>query len=101
MPYFLIDGESIYAKLHQPKFHWLVFSAAPSGGQAVKADLESQYCEFVECDTVSLNPHVGEVFGSNKSFQVLLRPDNHIGFLCTESSVDRLGVYLNEIIGHS
>jgi hypothetical protein len=99
MPYFLIDGEGVYDKLRQPKFHWLVFSDAQSDVQALKAELESQYYEFVDCDTVSLNPHVGEVFGSHKSFQVLLRPDNHIGFLSTESSVDRLGIYLNEFIG--
>lgn len=66
MPFFLIDGESIYDKLHQPKFHWLVFSNGQSDFSALKTH----------------------------PFSVLLRPDNYIGFLSAETTLSELTVSL-------
>lgn len=48
-----------------------------------------------------LYPRVAEVFGANNSFNVLLRPDNHIGFISTESPLSGLRAYLNEFVGYS
>jgi 2-polyprenyl-6-methoxyphenol hydroxylase-like FAD-dependent oxidoreductase len=101
MPYFLVDGKSIYDKLHQPKFHWLVFSNTQSDFQTLKTELESQYAELVDFGAIPLYPQVAEVFGTDKSFNVLLRPDNYIGFISTETSPGELRVYLNKFAGHS
>src|SRR3989442_7576134 len=48
MPYFLIDGQSVYHKLRGPKFHFLVFSAQQNDSQSLKADLASQYTALVD-----------------------------------------------------
>ncbi len=45
MPYFLVAGKSIYERLQQPKFHWLVFSNTQSDFQTLKPKFESQYVE--------------------------------------------------------
>jgi 2-polyprenyl-6-methoxyphenol hydroxylase-like FAD-dependent oxidoreductase len=100
MPYFLIDGESIYDKLHQPKFHLLFFSNAQGNFQALKTELENLSAEIVVIKASLLDPQVADIFGTDKSFNVLLRPDNYIGFISPEASLDGLRVYLNKFIGH-
>jgi 2-polyprenyl-6-methoxyphenol hydroxylase-like FAD-dependent oxidoreductase len=96
MPYILVDGKSVYDELRQPRFHWLVFSDAQSDYQAVETELESQYAEVVDFNSVPLDPQVAEVFGANHPFSVLLRPDNYIGFISTGTSSIGLSAYLNE-----
>jgi 2-polyprenyl-6-methoxyphenol hydroxylase-like FAD-dependent oxidoreductase len=98
LPYFLVDGKSIYDKLQQPKFHLLTFSDGESDYQAMRDQVESEYAHLVDYHIVPLYPHVAEIFGANKPFNVLLRPDNYIGFLSPETSSSRLRVYLNEVI---
>lgn len=97
MPYFRVDGVSIYEKLHQPKFHWLVFSDAQSDFSALKAELESQYAELVDFHAIPLDLQVAKAFGAKHPFSVLLRPDNYIGFLSTETTLSGLIIYLNTI----
>jgi hypothetical protein len=101
MPYFLVDGKSIYDNLHQPNFHLLVFSDAENDFQSLKTDLESQYADLVDFNAVLLDPQVTDIFGTDKSFSVLLRPDNYIGFISPEISLNGLEVYLNKFVGHS
>jgi len=45
--YFLVDGKSIYDKLHQPKFHWLVFSNRQYSFHSSKPEVDSDYTELV------------------------------------------------------
>ncbi len=97
MPYFLVDGQSIYDKLRQPKFHWLAFADTPDDFQALKTELENQNTEFVDFNLIPLHPQVAEVFGMNQSFSVLLRPDNYIAFISTETSLKPLKTYLKEL----
>ncbi|MGI8849285.1 MAG: FAD-dependent monooxygenase [Pyrinomonadaceae bacterium] len=101
MPYFLVDGASIYDKLRQPKFHLLVFSNAQSDFQELKTEFESQYAESIDFNVIPLSPQAAEVFGVDNSFNVLLRPDNYIGLISSETSLSDLRVYLNELIRHS
>lgn len=93
MPYFLVEGQSIYNKLHQPKFHLLIFSNTPSDFQGLRTELESWDIEFVDFNIIPLNPQVVEVFGMNQSFSVLLRPDNYIASVSTETSLNRVKTY--------
>ncbi|MGA9769026.1 MAG: FAD-dependent monooxygenase [Blastocatellia bacterium] len=95
MPYFLADGKSIYDRLHQPKFHLLVFSDGEVDFQPLKSEIESGYAGLVDFDAIPLYPHVAEIFGSNKPFSLLLRPDNYLGLISADTSGDELKVYLN------
>ncbi len=101
MPYFLVDGKSIYDKLHQPKFHLLVFSDAESDYQTMRMEIENEYADLVDFNIIPFYPQVVKVFGTDKSFTVLLRPDSYIGFVSPETSLSELRVYLNEFVGHS
>ncbi|MGB9182092.1 MAG: FAD-dependent monooxygenase [Pyrinomonadaceae bacterium] len=101
MPYFLSDGKSIYDKLHEPKFHLLTFSDGESDYRSLRNEIENRYAHLVDYQAIPLYPHVAEIFGTDKPFNVLLRPDNHIGFISSETSSSELSVYLGEIIGHS
>ena len=87
MPYFLIDGKSVYDQLRAPRFHLLTFS---DGDTEVT---EGGYAELVDRHVIPLNPTVVEIFGSDKPFNVLLRPDNYISFISTDTSLQPLSNY--------
>jgi hypothetical protein len=91
MPYFVIDGRSIFDKLRAPKFHLLSFS----DGQTIPATLQAT--DILDTQTVAVYPHVAEIFGTNKSFSVLLRPDNHIALITEDSSLKTVSEYLKRI----
>lgn len=99
LPYFLMDGQSIYDKLREPRFHLLTFSDGRSDYRATGDEIESEFARLVDHHVVPLYPHVAKIFGTKKPFNVLLRPDNHIGFLSQETSPRRLKAYLHEVIG--
>ncbi len=105
MPYFRVDGKSIYDSLREPRFHLLTFSdgqtVSLSDDQKKAAEIESEYAHLVDHCDVPLYPHVSAIFGMNKRFKVLLRPDNYIAFISRETSTSRLRAYLNEFIRHS
>jgi 2-polyprenyl-6-methoxyphenol hydroxylase-like FAD-dependent oxidoreductase len=74
LPYFLVDGESIFEQLKAPKFHVLLFG---------KGECE-QFAEFgdlVDCHQISIDARISEIFGTEDDFGLLLRPDNHIAFI--------------------
>jgi len=101
MPYFLIDGESVYDKLRQPNFHWLVFSDAANSSQTLQTELEDHYAELVDFNVISLHRQVAEAFGTERPFSMMLRPDNYIGSISTETSLNGLRVFLNKLAGAS
>lgn len=98
MPYFTVDGQSIYDKLREPKFHLLVFSDEHEDNQAMLDEFMSKYGELVDFKSVAFSSEVKEAFGANKPFGVLLRPDNYIGFISTEISLNQLRDYLSKVI---
>lgn len=101
MPYFLVEGRSVYDRLREPKFHLLIFSDGASGEQELRAGIGAEHAELIDFNVIPLYPQVAEIFGADKSFSVLLRPDNHIGFIGAGTSPDNLGAYLNEFVGRS
>jgi len=101
MPYFLVDGKSIYEKLHQPKFHWLVFSNRQYSFHSSKPEVDSDYTELVDVNVFPLDREVSETFGTGKSFAVLLRPDNYIGSFSTETSVRGMRASLTKFVRDS
>src|SRR5256714_3342606 len=93
LPYFLVDGKTIYDKLSEPKFHLLVFSNA---AQTIGKDLEREFGAIADFHVVPLDSRVQEIFGTEREFCVFLRPDNHIAFISSEISLDRMREYLNK-----
>jgi len=90
MPYFLVEGQSVYDKLHQAKFHLLIFSNTPSDFDTLKTELANWYTELIDFNVIPVDSQVVEVFGTNQSFSVLLRPDNYITFISIETSPKRV-----------
>lgn len=99
MPYFLIDGKSVYDRLREPKFHLLSFSDGDNDYHDEIRRVESEYAQLIDCHVVPLYPHVVEIFGVDQPFSLLLRPDNYIAFISPETSLQRLALYLNSIMG--
>jgi 2-polyprenyl-6-methoxyphenol hydroxylase-like FAD-dependent oxidoreductase len=103
MPYFLVDGQSIFDRLHAPRFHLLRFSDGldeQSGGDSSEAtikDLERNYGAIIDSHVIPLYPHIAETFGGEESFAVLLRPDNHIGLISRDQSLRPVTEYLNRV----
>ena len=82
MPWFEIEGTSIYDRLHEPVFHLLAF-----GNDSLFED------EMMDVHNLPLTAEVKQHFGSDRSFVVLLRPDNYIALLSHELNV------VNEYLG--
>src|SRR6185369_1036874 len=93
MPYFLVDGKGVYEWLKAPKFHLLTFS---NDGQT-----EEITADFLNVDqhAFPLTDEVAEIFGTDKPFSVLLRPDNYIGFVSSEEPLAELTNYFTNALG--
>ena len=61
MPYFLVDGKSIYDRLRQPKFHLLVFSEGENDFQDLRNETETDSIDF---NAMPLSPEVKKIFGT-------------------------------------
>jgi 2-polyprenyl-6-methoxyphenol hydroxylase-like FAD-dependent oxidoreductase len=96
MLYFLVDGANVYDKLRAPKFHLIVFDDSEHGSRDLELELKNKYGDLINFHVMPLYPHVVEIFGTNRPFQVLLRPDNYIGFISTEVSLADLQTYLQQ-----
>jgi hypothetical protein len=99
MPYFLVDGESIYDQLRSPKFHLLIFYNDKYSGLDLPTELETEYGDLINFNVMPLHPHIAEIFGTNQPFQVLIRPDNYIGSIFTIASLANLKTYMCEALG--
>lgn len=92
IPYFLVDGKSIFDKLKAPKFHMLIFSNGDHA--AVCAEFEREFGHLADCQVLPIDARVSEVFEKEKEFCVFLRPDNHIAFISSEISPGNVAEYL-------
>ncbi len=99
MPYFLIAGRSSHSYLHQPKFHLLIFTNSKDLPESLPQTFASAYQDIAELQVFTLDERIKEVFGTDKPFVVLLRPDNHIAFLSTEVSLACVRAYFDQFIG--
>ena len=93
MPYFILDGASVYDRLRDPKFHLLVFAdgSVPIDRMARHPD------ERVDFHAFPLYPSVAEIFGATKTFSVLLRPDNYIGCISDGYPNEQIDEYLARV----
>jgi hypothetical protein len=92
MPYFTLDGESVYEKLKAPRFHLLTFS---DGQTETFSRAETLKDSFYDFHAFPLYPHIAEIFGYKNSFSVLLRPDNYIAMITEEGSLEKINEYLH------
>ena len=103
MPYFLVDGKSVYDKLCEPKFHLLTFSDGESDYledyRKQLGTMGANIVAFIDHHVIPLYPHVAEIFDTHESFNLLLRPDNYISFVSSETSSDRVTTYLKDVFG--
>ena len=93
MPYFLIDGASVYDRVRDPRFHLMVFADGTVPISEITADLG----ERADFHVFPLYPNIAEIFGASETFTVLLRPDNYIGYLSAGFSVEDVKEYLAKI----
>jgi 2-polyprenyl-6-methoxyphenol hydroxylase-like FAD-dependent oxidoreductase len=89
MPYFEIDGASIYERLKEPKFHLLTFFDGENKPPEFAAN------DFTDFHEMPLYPNIAEIFGASKTFSVLLRPDNYIGLITEDASGEDVRNYLS------
>jgi 2-polyprenyl-6-methoxyphenol hydroxylase-like FAD-dependent oxidoreductase len=94
LPYFLVDGKTIFDKLTEPKFHLLVVSNAD---QTIGKDFEKEFGAIADYHVVPLDSRAREIFGTEKEFSVFLRPDNYIAFISSEISLNKAREYLDRI----
>jgi 2-polyprenyl-6-methoxyphenol hydroxylase-like FAD-dependent oxidoreductase len=99
MPYFNIADRSSHSYLHQPRFHLLIFAAEIDSHESLRQAFAGEYQDIAEQQVFTLDERVREVFGTDKPFFVLLRPDNHIAFLSPDISLKRIQAYFKEFIG--
>ena len=59
----------------------------------------SQYDELIDFNAIPLYPHAAEDFGAKDPFNILLRPDNYVGFISQGISPGELEGYVNKFAG--
>ena len=94
MPYFVLDGRSIYDWLRAPKFHFIVFN----DGSAAQARIADDLDGLADVHSVPLYPHIAEIFDADETFCVLLRPDNYIGYIASGVNTDGVKEYIKKIL---
>lgn len=99
MPYFLVDGNSVYDWLHAPNFHLLTFTNEVEQPEHTRERIEHEFPNLVDYHVFPLNERITEIFGTDKPFSVLLRPDNYIGFVSAEAPLAHLRAYFDTAIG--
>jgi 2-polyprenyl-6-methoxyphenol hydroxylase-like FAD-dependent oxidoreductase len=93
MPYFEISGASVYEKLKEPKFHLITFFDGAANHENPAENFANEWLDFHQ---FPLFPHIAEIFGAQKTFSVLLRPDNYIGLITSENKGEAVNNYLKK-----
>ena len=96
MPWFEVDGASIYDRLHEPLFH-LIFFFDGKNEMPPADNLMEEWKGRIATHTFPLFPHVAEIFGTKQSFLLTLRPDNYVGLIAENLSPETVRNYLNLI----
>lgn len=97
MPWFEIDGVSIYDRLREPVLHLVVFRDGQTEIPQLADDLMREWEGMIDSTVLPLYPNVFEIFGTAASFFVILRPDNYIGMISNDFSPEAVRSYLNRI----
>ena len=98
LPYFIIDGQSIFDKLKEPKFHVLLFSNSERSGAC--EEFAGQLADLVDCHVIPITDRVKEIFERDDDFSVFLRPDNYIAFMSSDITPLMIEEYLKTRVNH-
>ncbi|MEP7075056.1 MAG: FAD-dependent monooxygenase, partial [Acidobacteriota bacterium] len=98
MPYFEIEGLSIYDKLREPKFHLVRFSDGKADDLELSDEFNEQYGLLIDAHSLPLYPEIVRVFGIDSAFFLLLRPDNYIGLISSGNSSEEIAMYLDKVL---
>lgn len=96
MPWFEIDGRSVYDDLHAPSFHLLVFADDATEIPPLPALLMQKWNGRIDSHFYPLYETVKEDFGCGHPFFVILRPDNYIGHISDDFSPKLVETYLTK-----
>ena len=94
MPYFQVYNQSIYDRMREPKFHLLAFGG--DGFVDVGGDLK----DILDVRNLALTNEVEDIFGTDKPFILVVRPDNYIGLISEKMSLEAVRDYLENVIGN-
>ena len=92
LPYFVIDGRSIFDNLKEPKFHLLIFSKSDRSEECV--EFARKFGNLCDCHVVPITERVSDLFGREDNFYVFLRPDNYIAFISSDNPSRLIEEYL-------
>ena len=96
MPWFEINGRSIYDDLHAPTFHLLVFSDGKYEIPPLPDHLLNNWHGRIDSHFFPLDEAAKKAFGCDRSFFTILRPDNYIGLLSDDFSPELVAKYLKK-----
>ena len=96
MPWFEIDGRSVYDELHAPVFHLIIFSDGQTEIPPMSAEMMNRWNKEIDSHVYTLTEKVSDLFGCDHTFFLILRPDNYIGLITDDLSPDRARKYLDK-----
>jgi 2-polyprenyl-6-methoxyphenol hydroxylase-like FAD-dependent oxidoreductase len=100
MPWFEIEGSSIYDRLREPKFHLVVITDGVTEIPPLPEDLMQAWSGLIDSTVLDITDVISDIFGTRKAFFLILRPDNHIGLISDRFSPDLVRQYLSKFYGH-
>ena len=86
MPWFTMDGKSIYESHKEPQFHLLIFGEEGLTSAELANVVTHKFGAVCSTDLFPLDGAATKAFGCDKPFVVLLRPDNYIGYISDDLS---------------
>ncbi len=94
MPWFKLDGKSIYGEIKEPRFHLLAFGADDMACEQISAEFGTKWQDEIIIRSLPLDDEVRRAFGTESPFLALLRPDNYLGYLSDDLSAEKINEYL-------
>jgi 2-polyprenyl-6-methoxyphenol hydroxylase-like FAD-dependent oxidoreductase len=98
MPWFEVDGASIYDRLREPVFHLVVFFDGKTEIPPLPDDLMTAWHGLIDSTVININADISKIFGTTTAFFIILRPDNYIGLISNDLSPDVVRGYLSRFI---
>ncbi|MFN2500424.1 MAG: FAD-dependent monooxygenase [Pyrinomonadaceae bacterium] len=95
MPWFTVNGSSIYDAFIGPAFHLVLFLDENTDVPPLPDDLMKSWAENIGSHVFSLTPQITDIFGCRESFFLILRPDNYIGLISKNFSAETVRNYLS------
>lgn len=93
MPYFEVEGESIFDILREPKFHILVFH----DGRRMISEFGNEFASIADLHLLHLHLEAAHVFGAAEDFTLVVRPDNYIGMIAPGADMSDVREYFASV----